>query len=194
MTNLEYRSLVNRNIKIKYYDNNNINLLVNNINNSKQINNINFVINKYEYLLFNMLIKSKEKPNKSLSITSVFDLEYIPKVKLSKYINNLCIYSNIKCSSTIIYSLPLIDKLLNKTDIYLSKLNVYTIVFTALCLSMKINEEYVPTDKSLAFLGMIDIKDYVFYESYFLYSINYNILIDSDEYNVYSTLFNNFNF
>ena len=121
--------------------------------------------------------------------SSVFDLKAVPNISLFNYVKNVCFYSKITNKSTIISALMLLDRFLNSSSFNLNKFNVHIVLFIGLCISIKMNEDLILNDKSLAMLGMIDIKSYKFYESYFLSSINYNSLVNYEEYKIYESMF-----
>ena len=117
-----------------------------------------------------------------------FDLKVAPNVDLKSYLARIVYYSRVSIS-TLISTLALIDKFINKCKFTLTEKNLHMVVLTGLGISMKVSEDITLKDSDYAFLGMISHKMFVYNESIFLNAIEYRAFINEAEYNCYEKLF-----
>ena len=70
----------------------------------------------------------------------VFSANLIPNISFEDYLIRIQIYSNIE-KSTIIISLILIDRLFQLSNVTLAYHNIHRIIFSAILISIKYNED-----------------------------------------------------
>jgi hypothetical protein len=120
--------------------------------------------------------------------TKSFDLNSLPNITLKEYLVRLVFYSKVG-DSTLICSLILLDKFLNKTKTSISNKNIFLLVLTSLQVAMKINEDVILRDADYAFLGMVNSKILNYNESLFLHSLDYEVNVSPSYYENYKSLF-----
>ena len=94
--------------------------------------------------LVSILENNKKKSNYKEIVKKqgkmAFSANLIPGISIEDYLLRIQTYANVE-KSTLIISLIFIDKLCHTADVTLTHYNIHRILFTALLLSIKYNED-----------------------------------------------------
>ena len=129
--------------------------------------------------------------NKQSSI--VFNSNIIPNVSLLDYLLRIQTYANIE-KSTLIISLIYIDRLCNKANITLTYYNIHRILFSAILLSIKYNEDNIYDNNYYALIAGVKAKELKILEYNFSKMINCTFYINEEDYEKYRYLIDGFKF
>ena len=132
-------------------------------------------------------IISKNKQDKAF-YSSIFDFTTTIKISFQDYLIRLIKYTQVE-SNTLIVCLALIDSLCSTKRIFLSYNNVHKIFFTALLISIKLNEDEIYVEKHYSLCSGISANEIAELEREFLRLIEYNIHINQERYLVYLKAF-----
>ena len=89
--------------------------------------------NKKIKVYANLLKKQKKLP---------FNAQYVPSISIANFLERIVQYTKVE-EQTLISSLIFIDRLCNEGEIMLTEFNVHRIMFTAVLLSIKYNEDQI---------------------------------------------------
>lgn len=134
-----------------------------------------------------ILNENKEKDNKSKKISSkekIFTSNKIPKISLYDYLVRIQTYTNMEKSSLIL-SLIYIDKLCEFSGILLSFYNIHRILFGAVLLAIKNNEDNYYDNKYYSEIAGISLKELNMIEYNFLEMTEFNVFIEEETYKKY---------
>ena len=147
----------------------------------------------------NTLIKVLEESNKDNEIKQIirnqkkmpFSSNTAPQISIFDYLNRIQTYGGME-NSTLILSLIYIDRLCEK-NITLTKFNIHRILFAAILIAVKYNEDSFYENSYYAQIAGIKNKELKVIEYTFLEMINFNAYVDEDTYNLYKESLYNFN-
>ena len=123
----------------------------------------------------------------------VFSSNIIPNISLQDYLIRIQTYSNVE-KSTLIISLMYIDRLCNKANITLTYYNIHRILFSAILLSIKYNEDNFYDNKYYAQIAGVKTKELKTLEYNFAKMINCTFYISKEDYEKYQIYLDNFKF
>jgi len=123
----------------------------------------------------------------------VFSSNIIPNISLQDYLIRIQTYSNVE-KSTLIISLIYIDRLCNKANITLTYYNIHRILFSAILLSIKYNEDSFYDNKYYAQIAGVKTKELNTLEYNFSKMINCTFYISKEDYEKYQIYLDNFKF
>lgn len=92
-------------------------------------------------------------------------------------------------TATLIVAVILIDKLIQTSQIRLTNLNLERVIFAALIIAIKMNEDCVYEDQSYADSVGLDLSIMIQLESEFLEAIKWRAFVDESDFNMYSKIF-----
>ena len=110
-----------------------------------------------------------------------FNSHSIPSISILEYLKRIQMYSNIE-SSTLICSLIYIDRLCNSGQIILTYYNIHRILFAAILISIKYNEDRYYENIYYAKIAGISTRELKNIEYNFLAIINFNLFISEKEF------------
>jgi hypothetical protein len=147
----------------------------------------------------NTLIKVLEESNKDNEIKQIirnqkkmpFSSNTAPQISIFDYLKRIQTYGGME-NSTLILSLIYIDRLCEK-NITLTKFNIHRILFAAILISVKYNEDSFYENSYYAQIAGIKNKELKVIEYTFLEMINFNAYVDENTYNLYKESLYNFN-
>ena len=123
----------------------------------------------------------------------VFSSNIIPNISLQDYLIRIQTYSNVE-KSTLIISLMYIDRLCNKANITLTYYNIHRILFSAILLSIKYNEDNFYDNKYYAQIAGVKTKELKTLEYNFSKMINCAFYVSEEDYEKYQFYLDNFKF
>ena len=123
----------------------------------------------------------------------VFSSNIIPNISLQDYLIRIQTYSNVE-KSTLIISLIYIDRLCNKANITLTYYNIHRILFSAILLSIKYNEDSFYDNKYYAQIAGVKTKELKTLEYNFAKMINCAFYVSEEDYEKYQFYLDNFKF
>ena len=134
---------------------------------------------------FKEIIKSQSK--------MVFSANLIPNISIEDYLIRIQTYSNIE-KSTLIISLILIDRLCQISNIILTYHNIHRLIFSAILISIKYNEDTYYDNKYYAEIAGVKLKELKLLEYNFLSMIHFKLFIPDKIYNKYILYLDNIDF
>ena len=123
----------------------------------------------------------------------VFSSNIIPNISLLDYLIRIQTYTNAE-KSTLIISLIYIDRICNKANITLTYYNIHRILFSAILLSIKYNEDSFYDNKYYAQIAGVKTKELKTLEYNFSKMINCTFYIRKEDYEKYQIYLDNFIF
>ena len=121
-----------------------------------------------------------------------FSANSIPNISINEYLTRIQIYSGIE-KSTLILSLIQIDHLCKKADIVLTYYNIHRILFGAVLISIKYNEDSYYDNKFYSEIAGVKLKELKMIEYTFLELSDFNVFINDIEYEQYRIYLEQFN-
>ena len=122
---------------------------------------------------------------------SIFSSHSIPKISLLNYLKRIQIYFQIE-TPTLICSLIYIDRLCNFTGIILTYYNIHRILFSAILMSIKFNEDRYYDNKYYSKIAGVKVKELKQIEYKFLDLIDFKLFISEDEFLKYKIFLENY--
>ena len=151
------------------------------------LKNIN-IINSITEILIGLLEKNKKLGNYKeiikLQNKMAFSANSIPKISIYNYLIRIQKYSEVE-KSTLILSLILIDNICKNANIILTYYNIHRILFGAILISIKINEDSYYNNEYYAQIAGVKLKELNLIEYSFLKLNNFNVYINEKEYEQY---------
>ena len=89
---------------------------------------------------------------------SIFSAQSIPTISLKDYLERIKIYSQVE-NNTLITSLIYVDRLCQKTNLILTPYNIHRIIFTAILLSLKYNEDLIYDFSYYSKIAGVSVKE-----------------------------------
>ena len=123
----------------------------------------------------------------------VFSSTIIPSISIMDYLIRIQTYSNIE-KSTLIISLIYIDRLCHKAKVTLTYYNIHRILFSAILLSIKYNEDNFYDNKYYSQIAGVKLKELKTLEYNFIKMLNCELYVSRDIYDKYQIYLENFNF
>ena len=122
----------------------------------------------------------------------VFSANSIPGISIKDYLIRIQTYSGIE-KSTLILSLILIDHICKKTELVLTYYNIHRLVFTSILISIKFNEDTYYDNKFYSEIAGVKLKELKLLEYTFLALNDFNIFVNSSEFEKYQQYLEDFN-
>ena len=114
----------------------------------------------------------------------IFSSNSIPNISIKNYLIRIQTYSCIE-KSTLVLSLILIDHLNKKSELVLTYYNIHRILFGAILISIKLNEDSYYDNKFYSKIAGVSLKELKIIEYTFLELNNFNVFVGSKEYEQY---------
>ena len=114
----------------------------------------------------------------------IFSSNSIPNISIKNYLIRIQTYSCIE-KSTLVLSLILIDHLNKKSELVLTYYNIHRILFGAILISIKLNEDSYYDNKFYSQIAGVSLKELKIIEYTFLELNNFNVFVGSKEYGQY---------
>ena len=155
------------------------------------------LIKSISQTLTSILETNKKSKNYKETLKSqgkmIFSANLIPGISVEDYLIRIQTYSNIE-KSTLIISLILIDRLCQKANVTLTYHNIHRIIFSAILVSIKYNEDSYFDNKYYAEIAGVKLKELKLLEYNFISMINFNLFIQDSIYEKYRQYLDNFEF
>lgn len=123
----------------------------------------------------------------------VFSANLIPNISIEDYLIRIQTYSNIE-KSTLIISLILIDRLCQLSNLTLTYHNIHRIIFSAILVSIKYNEDTYYDNKYYAEIAGVTVKELKILEYSFLSMVHFKLFIQEELYDKYIQYLDNIDF
>jgi hypothetical protein len=124
----------------------------------------------------------KEKVKKQSKMA--FSANLIPNISIEDYLLRIQTYANIE-KSTLIISLIFIDKLCHTADVTLTHYNIHRILFTAVLISIKYNEDSFFDNQYYSEIAGVKIKELKLLEYTFVSMVDFNFYVSNEIYQKY---------
>jgi len=124
---------------------------------------------------------------------SVFSANFIPNISIYDYLERIKTYSKAE-KSTLIISLIYIDRICNKAKITLTYYNIHRILFSAVLLGIKYNEDCYYDNKYYSKIAGVKLKELKILEYNFIKLLNCELYVNRELYDKYQIYLDNFNF
>ncbi len=122
----------------------------------------------------------------------IFSANSIPNISINDYLTRIQVYSGIE-KSTLILSLIQIDNLCKKADLVLTYYNIHRILFGAVLISIKYNEDSYYDNKFYSEIAGVKLRELKMIEYTFLELSDFNVFINNKEYEQYKNYLEQFN-
>ena len=146
------------------------------------------IINNMTVILNQLISQNKNSLNLKKIIRnqkeSIFSAKEPPQISILDYLNRIKYYSQIE-NNTLICSLIYIDKLCTLSEIVLTELNIHRILFTAILLSTKYNEDLIYKMDYYSKIAGVSLKELKKLESEFVSKINFELYINEKDFEKY---------
>ncbi len=153
------------------------------------------LIQSISLTLETILEDNKSKPNYKEIVKKqsnmVFSSSKVPQISIEDYLKRIQTYSNME-RNTLITSLIFIDRLCKISNLTLTYYNIHRILFTAVLISIKYNEDCYYDNKYYADIAGVKIKELKLLEYNFVQMINFNLFVTDDVFEKYQLYLNNF--
>ena len=153
------------------------------------------LIKSISQTLVTILENNKKKPNYKEIVKKqskmAFSANLIPNISIEDYLLRIQTYSNIE-KSTLIISLIFIDKLCHTADVTLTHYNIHRILFTAILISIKYNEDSFFDNKYYSEIAGVKIKELKLLEYTFISMVNFKFFVHTELYEKYRSYLENF--
>ena len=153
------------------------------------------IINSITEALTLLLEENKKLKNyKELIVKQskmVFSSKSIPSISLYDYLKRIQKYTQLE-KSTLIITLILIDHICEKAHLTITYYNIHRILFGAVLISIKFNEDTIYDNKYYAEIGGVKVNELKLIEYNFLLLSNFNVFVKSAEYEHYKNYLEGF--
>ena len=153
------------------------------------------LIKSISQTLDTILEDNKKKPNYKEIVKKqskmAFSANLIPSISIEDYLLRIQEYSNIE-KSTLIISLIFIDKLCHTADVTLTHYNIHRILFTAVLISIKYNEDSFFDNQYYSEIAGVKIKELKLLEYTFISMVNFRFYVHTEIYEKYRNYLENF--
>ena len=122
----------------------------------------------------------------------IFSANSIPNISINDQLTRIQVYSGIE-KSTLILSLIQIDNLCKKADLVLTYYNIHRILFGAVLISIKYNEDSYYDNKFYSEIAGVKLRELKMIEYTFLELSDFNVFINNKEYEQYKNYLEQFN-
>ena len=113
-----------------------------------------------------------------------FSANSIPEISIQDYLIRIQTYSNIE-KSTLIISLIYIDRICENSNLNLTYFNIHRILFAAVLMSIKYNEDNFYDNKFYAEIAGVKLKELNMIENSFTDMIDFKYYVDDETYEKY---------
>lgn len=120
-----------------------------------------------------------------------FSANSIPEISIEDYLIRIQTYSNIE-KSTLIISLIYIDRICENSNLNLTYFNIHRILFTAVLMSIKYNEDNFYDNKFYAEIAGVKLKELNMIENNFSDMIDFKYFVDDETYEKYKNYLEGF--
>ena len=138
--------------------------------------------------LVSILENNKKKSNYKEKVKKqnkmAFSANLIPNISIEDYLLRIQTYANIE-KSTLIISLIFIDKLCHTADVTLTHYNIHRILFTAVLISIKYNEDSFFDNQYYSEIAGVKIKELKLLEYTFVSMVDFNFYVSNEIYQKY---------
>ncbi len=121
----------------------------------------------------------------------VFSANLVPSISIEDYLERIQTYSNVE-KSTLILSLIYIDKLCHNCDITLTYYNIHRILFIAILLSIKYNEDSYYDNKYYSEIAGVKLKELKILEYTFISMVDFQLYVSKESYEKYKNYLDEF--
>ena len=153
------------------------------------------IINSITEALTLLLEENKKLKNyKELIVKQskmVFSSKSIPSISLYDYLKRIQKYTQLE-KSTLIITLILIDHICEKAHLTITYYNIHRILFGAVLISIKFNEDTIYDNRYYAEIGGVKLNELKMIEYAFLVLSNFNVYVTGDEYEHYKNYLEGF--
>lgn len=105
---------------------------------------------------------------------SSFDAKLKTEISFQAYLKKL--FQTVKMDiKSMHYALVLLDAYCSKRSIYFTKLNCFKLLIVCILISVKLNEDYIPSDKDFARASGIKLSCLIKLEIEFLETLDYKV-------------------
>ena len=164
-------------------------------NEEPQIQNLN-LINSISNALTTILEENKKLDNYNDLLKKqkkmIFSANSVPNISIKDYLIRIQTYSGIE-KSTLILSLIQIDHICKKADLILTYFNIHRILFGAVLISIKFNEDSYYDNKFYSEIAGVKLKELKMIEYTFLELNDFNVFVNGKEYEQYRQYLEEFN-
>ena len=164
-------------------------------NEEPQIQNLN-LINSISNALTTILEENKKLDNYNDILKKqkkmIFSANSVPNISIKDYLIRIQTYSGIE-KSTLILSLIQIDHICKKADLILTYFNIHRILFGAVLISIKFNEDSYYDNKFYSEIAGVKLKELKMIEYTFLELNDFNVFVNGKEYEQYRQYLEEFN-
>ena len=164
-------------------------------NEEPQIQNLN-LINSISNALTTILEENKKLDNYNDILKKqkkmIFSANSVPNISIKDYLIRIQTYSGIE-KSTLILSLIQIDHICKKADLILTYFNIHRILFGAVLISIKFNEDSYYDNKFYSEIAGVKLKELKMIEYTFLELNDFNVFLNGKEYEQYRQYLEEFN-
>ena len=122
----------------------------------------------------------------------IFSANSVPNISIKDYLIRIQTYSGIE-KSTLILSLIQIDHICKKADLILTYFNIHRILFGAVLISIKFNEDSYYDNKFYSEIAGVKLKELKMIEYTFLELNDFNVFVNGKEYEQYRQYLEEFN-
>ena len=154
---------------------------------STKLQNLN-LIKAISQTLTSIIENNKKMPNFKEILKNqgkmVFSANLIPNISIEEYLIRIQEYANME-TSTLIMSLILIDRLCQKANLTLTYHNIHRIIFSAILISIKYNEDNYYDNKYYADIAGVKLKELQLLEYNFISLLHFNLFIQDEIYEKY---------
>eukprot|EP01063_Lacrimia_lanifica_P019966 TRINITY_DN27360_c0_g1_i1.p1 TRINITY_DN27360_c0_g1~~TRINITY_DN27360_c0_g1_i1.p1 ORF type:complete len:222 (+),score=67.01 TRINITY_DN27360_c0_g1_i1:60-725(+) len=122
---------------------------------------------------------------------TVYDAQTPVEVDMKYYLQRWLMKTKLD-GSLLIAALCVMDKMLEKTGIALTRHNRHRIVLTSLVIAAKCADDYRLMNTWYARIGGVDLVEINRMERHFLLAVDWEVVVRADEYNTYLALLTSF--
>ena len=120
-----------------------------------------------------------------------FSATSVPNISVEDYLLRIQTYANME-KSTLIISLIFIDRLCHNAEVTLTYYNIHRILFTAVLISIKYNEDSFFENKYYAEIAGVKLKELKLLEYTFISMIDFRFYVSNEIYEKYRNYLDNF--
>ena len=141
--------------------------------------------------IFKIVLEENEKlknyPDKLSSRRGVaFNSNYIPSISIKKYLYRIAYYTEIE-ENTIIMALIYIDRISEISKIMLTPYNIHRIIFSAILLAIKYNEDIIFNFDYYSKVAGISIKELQILENDFSVLLRFKFFVSQELFDNYKS-------
>ena len=165
-------------------------------NKTEEIKDSNIdIVNSISEALTLILEENKKLKNYKEMIVKqskmIFSSKSIPSISLYDYLKRIQKYTQLE-RSTLIITLILVDHICEKAHLTLTYYNIHRILFGAIVISIKFNEDSIYDNRYYAEIGGVRLNELKLIEYTFLTLCNFNVYVKEEEYEHYKNYLEGF--